>query len=93
MNYFGEKVRSFRESKGLLLRQAAAFLEVDTAFISKVERGQKRATREQACKLAIFLNLPEEQLLSLWLADKIMGIIKEDPYAKTAIKIVKEKMN
>lgn len=92
MNYFGERVRSLRESKGLLLRQAAAFLEVDTAFMSKVERGQKRASREQARKLALFLNLPEEQLIPLWLADRILETIKGDPFARKALKIVKQKV-
>jgi transcriptional regulator with XRE-family HTH domain len=32
---FGETVRDLRENKGLLLRQVAALLEVDTAFLSK----------------------------------------------------------
>lgn len=93
MNSFGEKVRSLRESKGLLLRQAAAFLEVDTAFISKVERGQKRASRVQAGKLAAFLKVSDEQILSLWLADRIMDIIKDDPVAKASLEIVSKKMN
>lgn len=93
MNHFGERVRSLRESKGLLLRQAAAFLEVDTAFMSKVERGQKRASREQARKLALFLNLPEEQLMPLWLADRILETIKGDPFAHKALKIVKQKVH
>jgi transcriptional regulator with XRE-family HTH domain len=93
MNHFGERVRSLRESKGLLLRQAAAFLEVDTAFMSKVERGQKRASREQARKLAVFLSLPEEQLMPLWLADRILETIKGDPFAHKALKIVKQKVN
>ena len=37
----GKKLRELREQKGLLLRQVAASLEVDTAYISKMERGEK----------------------------------------------------
>jgi transcriptional regulator with XRE-family HTH domain len=42
---FGETVRELRESKRLLLKQVAAFLEVDTAFLSKMERNEKKASR------------------------------------------------
>lgn len=39
---FGQTIRNYREAKGLLLRQLAAALEVDTAFISKLERDEKK---------------------------------------------------
>lgn len=93
MNHFGERVRALRESRGLLLRQVAVFLQVDTAYVSRIERGLKRATRGQARELAVFLNSPEEQLLPLWLADKILDTIKDDPFAYKALKIVKGKVN
>ena len=48
---FGETVRDLRENKGLLLRQVAAVLEVDTAFLSKMERNEKKASRLQVLKL------------------------------------------
>jgi len=49
---FGETIRNQRRSKGLLLRQAAAYLEVDTAFVSKIEHNKRDASREQVVKLA-----------------------------------------
>ena len=59
---FGETIRNQRESKGLLLRQVAAFLEVDTAFVSKLERNERNASREQVIKLAAFLETPPDQI-------------------------------
>ena len=87
MNNFGQKVRNIRESKNLLLRQAAAFLEVDTAHLSNVELGKKKATRFQADKLAEFLEVEKSEILPLWLADKILDIIESEPYAKIALEI------
>jgi transcriptional regulator with XRE-family HTH domain len=52
MNPLGEKIRTLRESKGKLLRHVAAYLEIDTALISKIERGERRLTRDQVIKLA-----------------------------------------
>jgi predicted transcriptional regulator len=87
VNYLGDKLRNLRESQGLLLRQAAAFVEVDTAFISKVERGEKKASREQVLKLAIFLSANKEQLIMLWLCDKIIDVVEDDPMAEEALKM------
>jgi len=72
---FGETIRKQRGNKKLPLRQAAAFFEVDTAFVSKLERGERNANREQVIKLAEFLHTPAEPLITVWLADKISNII------------------
>jgi transcriptional regulator with XRE-family HTH domain len=81
MNSLGEKIRTIRESKSLLLRQVAAHLEIDTALISKIERGERRLTREQVIKLSKFYSVTEEELLTLWLSDKLLDTIENDPFA------------
>lgn len=45
--FFGERIRELRESQGLLQRQLAANLEIDTPMFSKIERGERKAKREQ----------------------------------------------
>lgn len=47
MYSFGQKIRSLRESQGLLLRQVAAAIEIDQALLSKIERGERIATKNQ----------------------------------------------
>ena len=93
MNNLGQKIREAREKQHLLLRQVAAYLEVDTALMSKAERGERNLSREQVLKLSIFLKTSEEELISLWLCDKIIGVVGDDSYAlkgiKKAIKIIK----
>ena len=93
MNYFGNEIRKLRESKGLLLRQVAAFLEIDTAFLSKVERGEKKSTREHVVKLAEFLDIKEEKLVVLWLSDRILDTVDEDPLALEAMQMALEHFN
>src|SRR4051812_5077356 len=84
---FGDKIRSLREARGLLLRQVAAYLEVDTSFLSKLERGEKKASREQVCKLAVFLKVTEMELIPLWLSDRLVDSINNDPFAEEALKL------
>jgi len=85
---FGETERKQRESKKLLLRQAAAFLEVDTAFVSKLERGERNASREQVIKLVNFLATPAEPLITVWLADKILNAINNIKEGEEAFRLV-----
>lgn len=84
---FGETIRKQRESKGLLLRQVAAFLEVDTAYVSKLERNERNASREQVVRLAEYLQTPSDQLLTVWLAEKILGTINKDKQGEAALKL------
>ena len=81
MNSLGEEIRAIRVSKSLLLRQVAAYLEIDTALISKIERGERRLTRDQVIKLAKYYNVTDEKLLTLWLSDKLLDTIENDPFA------------
>lgn len=90
---FGETIRALRESKGLLLRQVAAALEIDTALISKIERGERTAQREQVSKLATMLEVEEEQLMVIWLSDKIMNIVEEEPAAYKALKKTEKRIS
>jgi transcriptional regulator with XRE-family HTH domain len=89
---FGETVRDLRESKGLLLRQVAAVLEVDTAFLSKMERNEKKASRQQVLKLAKALETEEKDLLTLWLSDKIVETLNEESEAYGALKLTEKRL-
>ena len=47
MNQFGDKIKQLREANGLLQRQVANQLEMDSPMLSKIERGERNAKREQ----------------------------------------------
>lgn len=86
---FGKRIKELRESKGLFLREIGAALELDNAFISKVENEERLLPRKHLEKLAKFLNVPLEELLVLWLSDKIKSIIEDEKeVGKQALKII-----
>lgn len=89
---FGQTIRNYREAKGLLLRQLAAALEVDTAFISKMERGEKKASRIHVEKLAIVLRVPQDELLTIWLSDKLLITLEQEPAAHNALKLTEKRL-
>jgi transcriptional regulator with XRE-family HTH domain len=85
---FGKRIKELRESKGLFLREIGAALELDNAFISKVENEERLLPRKHLEKLAEFLNVPLEALLVLWLSDKIKSIIEDEEIGRQALKFV-----
>ena len=92
MSKFGQTIREQREAKGLLLRQLAAAIEVDTAMMSKIERGERNAKRDQVFKLAEILGLDTEQLLIFWLADKVYDVVKDEELASRALQVAEEEV-
>ena len=83
----GEKLKELREAKGLLQRQVAVELDVDTAYISKMENNDKPVSRNNLVKLARLFDIKEEQLFAFWLADKVYDILKDEEMGLKAIEI------
>ncbi|MBM3437076.1 MAG: helix-turn-helix transcriptional regulator [Bacteroidetes bacterium] len=81
-----------RESQELLLRQVAASIEIDQALLSKIERGERIATKNQVVALADFFKIDERELLTLWLGEKIAYEIKDEDIANDALKVAEEEI-
>jgi len=88
----GEILREKREKKGLLLRHVSAKLDIDTAILSKIERSERKATKEQILKLAEVLDLDTDDLLIQYLSEKILYEIKDEELGSKALKIAEQKM-
>ncbi|MCB0536509.1 MAG: helix-turn-helix domain-containing protein [Bacteroidetes bacterium] len=87
---FGERVRELREKQNLYLRQVAPLLEMDTAQLSKIEKGLRQLKREQLPLLAEILKTDKEELLILWLADQLYDVVKDEDVALKAMEAVEE---
>ena len=75
---FAKKIRQLREEKQLLQRQISAVLEIDNALYCKIERGDRIAKREQVVLISKILSANEAELLTLWLADKVMDVLSDE---------------
>lgn len=89
---FGNKTRTLREEQNLLLRQVASILEMDTAQLSKIERGERQAKKETVLKIAVILKVKDDELLTLWLADQIYDVVKDEKNALKAMMVAEEKV-
>jgi transcriptional regulator with XRE-family HTH domain len=87
---FGNKIRTLREEKQIPQRQLASALEIDTATYCKIEKGDRRAKREQVNVIAELLEIDSKELICLWSADKVYDIIAEEEEATQILNVVAE---
>ena len=93
----GERIKELRAEHGVLQRQLAALLEIDTPMFSKIEReierGDRRAKRTQVIQLAEYFKIDKNELLTLWLADKVLDAVEdEDELKHDAIEVAQKKI-
>ena len=92
MDSLGETIRKLREREELPLRTVAAFLDIDQAILSKIERGQRKATRDQVVKLAVYFKVKENDLLIAWLSDKLIYEVEDEEVALKALQVAEERV-
>ncbi len=63
MEIIGQILRNKRQELGLLLRQVSAYVDIDQAILSKIERNGRKPTKEMLEKLAEILKIDKDELL------------------------------
>ena len=92
MSKFGERIKQLRERNHFLQKYIAALLDIDTPMLSKIERGERKAKKEHVLILANVFKVPQADLLTLWLADQIYDIVKDEELALRAIQVAEEQV-
>jgi len=89
---FGVRLRTLREKQNMYLRHVAPLLEMDTAQLSKIEKGLRQLKREQIPILANILKVEEDELLTLWVADQIIDVTKGEEVALKAMQVAEKEI-
>ncbi|MFH6967772.1 helix-turn-helix domain-containing protein [Flavobacterium sp. FlaQc-28] len=88
----GEKLRELRESNNLPLRKISAIVDVDVAILSKMERGERPLTKNIIMQLAEIYQYNSEELLILFLCEKILLEIKDEDLGEKALNIANKRV-
>ena len=88
---FGKKIKELREERGMVQRKLAAALDIDTPMYSKIERGERKAKRSHIPVMAKLLEIEEKELLTIWLADKVLDIVDGEDEVKHDVVIFAQK--
>lgn len=93
MQTFGKAIRKLREEKELPLRKVAALLDIDQSFLSKIERNERKATKEQVIQLAKIYKVNEKELLIQYYSDKVAYDLAEEKTAKKILQVAEQKID
>jgi HTH-type transcriptional regulator, competence development regulator len=89
----GEHIRKLREERKLPLRKVAAELDIDQSILSKIERGERKASREQIIQIARIFRVEEKDLIINYLSDKVVYDLINEDLADEALKVAEKKIN
>ncbi len=92
MMSIGEQIRKLREAQGLPLRKVAAELDIDQSILSKIERGERKASKNQIIHLAHFFKVKEKDLLINYLSDRVLYDLIDEDLAADALKVAEKKI-
>lgn len=88
-----DKLKELREEMKQPQRKVAAALDIDTATYSKIENGKYMPNRDLVLRLATFFGYDSEQLIMLWLADRVVEMVKDEQVAPEAMKLADQIVN
>ena len=92
MSTTGQKLRELREKAGLTLRKVAMQADIDVAILSKMERGERKLTKELILKLAEMYNEKPEKLIVDFLSEKVIYDLKDEEFGLEALKVAEKEL-
>jgi len=92
MSTLGLKLRELREQAGLSLRKAAMQVDVDVAILSKMERGERKFSKELVIKLANLYKVDSNKLIIDFLSEKVLYELEDEDLGLEALKVAEKKM-
>ena len=89
---FAKILRDKRAEKMLTLKEVSDSLNIDVALVSKIERGDRRATKKQAIAFINFYILNKKEILILWLSEKIVSDLQHEEYALDSLYVAEKSL-
>lgn len=91
---FGETVKTLREEKNLPLREVACVLEIDTSMLGKIEKNNRKPTKNLIEKFSKFFNVSDRDLMIAFLSDEVASqVMNEKDYAVEVLRVAQKKVH
>lgn len=91
---FGETVKKLRDEQRLTLREVAVALSIDTSMLGKIEKNNRKPTKQLIEKFAKYFKVSDKDLMITYLSDAIAyQIMDEEDLANEVFKVAEKKVN
>ena len=92
MSTLGLKLRELREKAGFSLRKAAFAIDIDVAILSKMERGERKFSKELVLKLADLYKANSDKLVIAFLSEKVLYELEDEDFGLEALKVAERQL-
>jgi len=90
---FGDTVKKLREEKSLPLREVAYALNIDTSMLGKIEKNNRKPTKQIIEKFAAFFKVSSKDLTIAFLSDAVAyQVMEEEDISSEVFKVAEEKV-
>lgn len=83
-------LREFREAKGLSVRKAAAFADLDPSTLSRIENARRPPTEKQLQDFARIYERPLDELLAAQAYTEIKQKYGQSPFFRETLQLLNE---
>jgi transcriptional regulator with XRE-family HTH domain len=91
-NTFGDTVKKLRDEKNLPLREVAEALNIDTSMLGKIEKNNRKPTKELIKKIAKFFKVNTKDLTIAFISDTVVYQIIDEDFPSEVLKVAEEKV-
>lgn len=85
-------IQAARKKKGMRSRELASLLGVDQSLISKFENGKRIPTESQIVELSNILSIDLNELVKVWLKEKVLMEVRQYVFADEVLEMVQEEL-
>lgn len=90
---FGDTVKKLREEKNLPLREVAEALEIDTSMLGKIEKNNRKPTKQLIEKFAKYFKVSAKDLTIAFVSDTVAyQVMDEEDFASEVLKVAEKKV-
>jgi len=90
---FGDTVKRLREEKKLPLREVAEALDIDTSMLGKIEKNNRKPTKQLIEKFSNYFNVSDKDLLIAFVSDLVVfQVMEEEDFSNEVFKVAEEKV-
>ncbi len=90
---FGETVKKLREDQNLPLREVAEALSIGTSMLGKIEKNNRKPTKQLIEKFAKYFKVNDKDLMIAFLSDSVAyQIMDEEDLSSEVFKVAEKKV-
>lgn len=92
MYTIGDYLRKIRTDWGKSLGELSTYCGISIDYLSKIEKGQRKPSKELLTDISKYFNIPFESLWDIYLTDEMINILDRSTELECTLKLFKNRM-